>query len=152
VKLRAVERPGIGRSPRSPDPLRRRDRADGTDGRKVFSAAYHIALPAVSPNGKQIADERQFNTTTSNIEEVNVDGRAHRNLTPKVQGRADVAPSWSPDGRHLAFLSSRAGRYEGKPTNQLDDGYEMRANGRNVIKVIGYTGSKAGLDWLTWGR
>lgn len=51
---------------------------------------------------------------------VDADGKNERNLTNN--GAQDTSPSWSPDGRKIAFLSDRDGNSEI---------YVMDANGKN---------------------
>jgi Tol biopolymer transport system component len=126
--------------------------ADGSLAHLVFRSSHALGQPSVSPNGRTVALSVSTNATTGHIISITSQGTDPTNLTPPVRGRDDADPTWSPDGSHLVFLSSRAGRYEHKRSNQLFDGYVMAANGSGVTKVIGLRGNKAGLDWITWGN
>jgi len=71
-----------------------------------------VGAPAVSPDGKLIvyavrhtdmeADKGRYDLWLSTI-----DGAAPRQLTTHEAN--DTSPAWSPDGRHILFLSSRGG-------------------------------------------
>lgn len=124
----------------------------GTGPHQVLRAPYLIGLPAVSPNGQFVAYTHEVNATTAYIEEVGTSGQGLKTLTPRVSGRYDALPSWSPGGGHLSFISSRRGRHAGTTTNQLYDGFEMTATGADVTPVVTLAGNQAGVDWLTWGR
>jgi len=78
---------------------------------KDLAAMHRLSGPQISPDGKWIA----YEMATPNLEAdrisrdiwiVPVAGGASRQLT---RGGSDVRPRWSPDGRKLAFLSSRDG-------------------------------------------
>jgi TolB protein len=71
------------------------------------------ALPAWSPNGKQLAFE--FNpdfagrpAAKSDVYVMNADGSRARNLTKALPGFAGD-PGWSPDGRYIVFESVQKG-------------------------------------------
>jgi len=72
---------------------------------------HRVAEPQISPDGKWVAytvttPDMDANRNASNIWMVSTEGGAPIQLT---QSGRDSAPVWSPDGKMLAFLSSRAG-------------------------------------------
>ncbi len=72
---------------------------------------HRVAEPQISPDGKWVAytvitPDMDANRNASNLWMVPTEGGAPIQLT---QSGHDSAPAWSPDGKMLAFLSSRAG-------------------------------------------
>jgi dipeptidyl aminopeptidase/acylaminoacyl peptidase len=72
---------------------------------------HRVAEPAISPDGKWIVytvatPDMDANRNASNIWLVSTESGAPIQLT---QSGKDSSPVWSPDGKMIAFLSSRAG-------------------------------------------
>ena len=112
---------------------------DGEGLRRVTDGPGDDSEPAWSPDGSRIAFVRGFDATGSgvvvltcmspgDILTIGVDegGEGERpteiNLT---QGSGGTDPSWSPDGKRIAFASDRAGSYD-IYTMSSDDGHDVR--------------------------
>ena len=72
---------------------------------------HRVAEPQISPDGKWIAytlaaPDMDANRNASNIWMVSTAGGAPQQLT---QSGRDSSPVWSPDGKKIAFLSTRSG-------------------------------------------
>jgi dipeptidyl aminopeptidase/acylaminoacyl peptidase len=75
-------------------------------------AMERLGSPRPSPDGRWIVFTRQAydwdaNTTTINLWMVSIDGKTLRPLTSAKA--KDTSPRYAPDGRSIAFLSSRGG-------------------------------------------
>jgi TolB protein len=68
---------------------------------------------------------------------MHADGSKLRRLTTAPPGNR--FPTWAPDGRHLAFMSRRAG---GAP-----DIYRMRVDGSHVRRLTFATGEDCCPEW-----
>lgn len=93
-----------------------------------------------SPDGTRVAFSTDFGTPGSgNIFTVGVDGRGLRQLTHVTGGTInDGLDSWSPDGKKLAIVSNKSGRYEI---------YSVNADGTGLTQIT--QGSEAHL--ASWG-
>ena len=92
--------------------------ADGGNLRRLTNHPDWDIFPAWSPDGKQIAfmsdrdghvDDRH-GSPNYEIYVMDADGGNPQNLTNDPSG--DLYPSWSPDGKQIAFVSERDGNFE----------------------------------------
>ncbi len=84
-------------------------RADGTRETRLLTIAdSDIWGASVSPDGKRVAFRVSTGTDpASDIYVANIDATQPRRITHS--GRHDTQPSWSPDGKRIAFISIPAG-------------------------------------------
>ena len=101
-----------------------------------------VSKPRISPDGQRVAfvvttiDERKYEYHSS-IWVVSTDGGEAKRFTT---GLANAhSPSWSPDGRWLAFVSER----EGEPANQDEKEQKKQGKGKPQIWLIPTGGGEA---------
>ena len=94
--------------------------ADGTCQTDIDPSLANDMYPDMSPDDSLIAFTRGWD-----IWVMGVDGASQRDLTPNSPSR-DSGPVWSPDGRWIAFISTRAG------DRQV---FVMDSNGAHVRQV-----------------
>jgi Tol biopolymer transport system component len=120
--------------------------ADGTNQRPLVphkDNSYDYA-PAVSPDARRLAfSSNREKPGTDNIYIINMDGSNLVKITdtPNVK---NASSSWFPDGRRLAFTSTRDGRWQ--PYTMNDDGSNVRrllTSNQDVLNVaVSPDGSK----------
>lgn len=116
---------------------------------KIVDASNHFQSGGISSTGKRVVAEARGDIWTAPVK-----NGAPRQIT-NTSGASERLPSWSPDGRWIAYFSDEDGEYElyiaqsdGKgETRQLTDGnqtYFMEASWSPDSKTI-YTADKAGV-------
>jgi dipeptidyl aminopeptidase/acylaminoacyl peptidase len=84
--------------------------ADGSNQRVVYASEDVASLDlALSPDGSTIAFTKVTSSFSEQLFTIGADGKHLRLLTPQRphEPATDTGPSWSPDGRTIAFESSR---------------------------------------------
>ena len=98
-------------------------------------------FPVMSPDGKRILFRRMLGEMNSEVFVAEADGSNPRNLTnhPSFEGW----PSWSPDGRQIAFAGNRNANYQV---------FLMNADGSNVRLLANTEGRATVPRWSPDGR
>jgi TolB protein len=109
----------------------------GRARRLTYQGDYNTA-PAFSPNCKKIAYESRSGGII-NIFVINADGSGARQLTSEG---ANEWPTWSPDGRYIAFSSSRGG---GSRIYLM-----LAADGRVISPLTEGDGNATNPSWSWW--
>ena len=113
--------------------------ADGTNAQRLTDQGYAVS-PTWHPNGQFLAFSwiRHYGPGAPGAEDIYLMDLASKQWVQLTHdgGRNDF-PSWSPDGRHLIFQSSRSG------SEQI---WTMLADGTNQ-KQLTFTGSNTQPNW-----
>jgi len=121
--------------------------ADGSNQIQLTNSLVEDVSPTWSPDGSKIAFASKRNNNGWDIYVMNADGTAQKRLTENIsqerKHNSDFTwdnsnPAWSPDGRWIAFSSTRDGDAEI---------YKMTPSGSNLRNMTEHVGR----DWKpTW--
>jgi dipeptidyl aminopeptidase/acylaminoacyl peptidase len=112
----------------------------------TFYQMESVSNPEISPDGSTIVFSRGFVDMTrdqnqSNLWVIDVEGQRLRQLTDGAW--RDTAPTWSPDGRRIAFLSNRSG------SSQI---HVMWVDTREVLQLTRVDRDPGNLRWSPDGK
>ena len=105
-----LEGPHVDGHPNALFRIRRngRDRENLSKGHCPRATCDGDILPSFSPNGRWIAFTRLYPTDRwekrAGVSLMRLDGSGYRQVTPPRLRYRDIGPSWSPDGKRLAFV------------------------------------------------
>ena len=135
--------------------------ADGSHPVQLTSNALDDEDSAWSPDGSRIVFQRDFDPVAGEVDRdlytMRADGTDQRNLT-NSPGVEDGEPSWSANGRSIAFVSDRDGDFEvftmrpdGSNVRQLtfNDAEEFRPNWSPDSRMVGFASDQDG-DFEVW--
>ena len=125
--------------------------ADGSNQQNLTNSPDDNFHPSWSPDGKRIAFSARRDGhfigedgITSEIYLMDADGRNQQKLTENRTN--DESPSWSPDGKRIAFSADRKGDF----TNY--EIYVMDADGKNQQKLTENRGDDVSPSWSPDGK
>jgi dipeptidyl aminopeptidase/acylaminoacyl peptidase len=110
---------------------------------------HNVSAPKISPDGRRVIYEQSRTDWERNAFETDLwiadvaTGETHRLSMPEGSSRA---AEWSPDGKWIAFLSSRPGQMKDSPSGKTQL-YVMPADGGEAAQVTKMESGVDGFDW-----
>src|SRR5436305_3121628 len=101
--------------------------------------------PQCAPDGKSVAfvvsqiDVKEDKAGSGHVWTIGIDGKNDRQITWSQD--SENSPRWSPDGKYLAFTSSRPGKTKGNQVWLLD------RSGGEAMQLTELKGRLQGYDW-----
>jgi dipeptidyl aminopeptidase/acylaminoacyl peptidase len=111
-----------------------------------FFSAVGIGPVRISPDGQSVVIQTTRADWAKSIFRKDIWlyrelGAGHNSLIPLTQSEGDSNPQWSPDGRWIAFLSTREVKPAGPESSQtpahIPQVYVIRADGGEAIRLTG---------------
>jgi dipeptidyl aminopeptidase/acylaminoacyl peptidase len=111
-----------------------------------FFSAVGIGPVRISPDGHSVVIQTRRADWAKSIFRKDIWlyrelGAGHNSLIPLTQSEGDSNPQWSPDGRWIAFLSTREVKPAGPESSQtpahIPQVYVIRADGGEAIRLTG---------------
>ena len=123
-------------------------RPDGTEKHKLTNDEIPDDFAMASPDGRRVAWTRGIpSEPDSEIWVMNIDGSGKQQLTFNDAPDGGAA-TWSPDGRKIAFRSSRGSN----PNNPNHEIYVMNADGSSQHNVTNHRAEEVLPDWSPDGK
>jgi Tol biopolymer transport system component len=123
-------------------------RPDGTGKHRLTSDETEDDFAAASPDGRRVVWTRGGFGPEGEIWVMNIDGSRKRQLTFNDAPDGGVA-TWSPDGRKIAFRSSRDSTDPDHPNHEI---YLMNADGTNQHNITNSPAEEVLPDWSPDGK
>ena len=125
------------------------DVSDTSQNRAVLGE-YRYQDPAAQPGGDRLVfhslEKDHWEIFTANVDGSNVTALTRPATTLYTPLPHNVAPAWSPDGRHIVFLSNRTGQWKHWVMNP--DGSDQRQLPVDVPIEYNYQAEQA----VSWGK
>ncbi len=104
----------------------------------------NVGDPQVSPDGKWVAyvlstTDAKTDKSDSDVWMISWDGKVNKQIT--FSSDSESSPRWSPDGKHLSFVSSRPGPNKGSQVWLLD------LSGGEAMQMTEVTGRLQSYQW-----
>ena len=129
--------------------------ADGGNQQNLTNDPNDDLAPSWSPDGERIVfssardGNRDGNQENYEIYVMDADGNNQQRLTDN--DFFDTAPSWSPDGKRIAFMSQRDGHFIGEGGLSYEI-YVMDADGKNTRRLTNNRKSDSSPSWSPDGK
>ena len=129
--------------------------ADGGNPQNLTNDPNSDSTPSWSPDGKRIVfasnrdGNRDGNRENYEIYVMDADGGNQQRLTDN--DFYDTQPSWSPDGKRIAFMSRREGHFIGE-FGLSSEIYVMDADGNNQRRLTNNRKSDSSPSWSPDGK